>query len=192
MRERLERTGVIDYQVERHNEQWPDHVARTNVTAGLIAWLKPSVVLDPACGDGSLALAANHIHNFRAILGDLSQPNIGYVSGRGGMDWTYSVDDALHTIVRQKGVDVTILTEILEHVEDPDAILRAAREVSTYLVASSPEMRPGQVDTNHEHLWMFDGDGSLEMLQRAGWNPISKTHLGFPFLEYDFGIWVCR
>jgi len=184
----------VDYQVARSNSAWTDHVARTNVTAGLIAWLKPHSVLDPACGDGSIVLAADRIYGIERIsLSDISRPNIETLPiapGTEGVEvWCHSIETA---IVASRTVDVIVLTEILEHLPDPDSILVGAREKATWLVASSPEMRPGQMDTNAEHLWQFDGDGYVEMLQGAGWRPFHKTHMAFPDLVYDFQIWVCR
>lgn len=192
VRLRLERTGQVDYQVERHNSDWPDHLARTNVTAGLIAWLQPGSVLDPACGDASIDFAAARLHGFEARLGDISQPNVDAVAKSMWPGWSVVLGDALTTIARSGKADVVVLTEILEHVEDPDSILRAARKVGGFLVASSPMMRDRQVDTNEEHLWQFDQDGYLEMLVQAGWQAFNKTIIYLPAFQYDFGVWVAQ
>ena len=58
-------------------------------------------------------------------------------------------------------------------------------------MASSPEMRPGQEDTNPEHLWQFDAQGYRQMIERSGWRIEQHTTLRFNS-EYDFGIWVAR
>lgn len=202
MRAKFERAEV-DHQYERHNSEWMDHVARENVTAGLIAWLKPRSVLDPACGDGGIVLLADRIHPIeRMVLNDISVPDRLYlekvVSGRGRtLPVITSIDAAVllargTTLETSADFDMVVLTEFLEHVEDPDEILRLARQRATYLIASSPEMRPGQVDRNAEHIWMFDGEGYDQMLQGAGWHPVHKTHMGFPGFDYDFQIWVCK
>lgn len=195
MRRRTNAAEGFDYQVERHNHEWDDHVARTNVTAGLITWLSPRSVIDPACGDGSIVLAAENIMPMRrVVLSDISHPNFDYLreatAGLSHIDVHHQdIHDALNTA---ETFDVIVLTETLEHLPDPDAILRQARKVAGSLVASSPEMRQGQHDTNPEHLWEFDGVGYNEMLRDAGWNVIQKTHLSFPRLQYDFQVWVCR
>jgi len=193
VRQRTASTDDFDYQVERHNDSWCDHIARTNVTAALLAWLQPRSVLDPACGDGSIVLLTDLTsHIDRIVLSDISKPNCVYLANYGVAHievHCQSIEDALNTY---EEFDAVVLTETLEHLPDPDAILRQARIVGARLIASSPEMRPGQHDTNPEHLWEFDGDGYYEMLTGAGWSVVQKTHLAFPGLVYDFGIWVCR
>lgn len=183
----------VDYQVERTNEQWVDHRARTLVTGGLIAWQRPVSILDPACGDGSIVLASMQHHSPQQVyLNDISIPSISRLKDRGlppNIELsTRDIDDA---IARHR-VDMVVLTEVLEHLEEPDRTLSLAREHADRLVASSPEMREGQTDHNPEHLWQFDGHGYLEMLTQAGWSPFHKAHLAFTDLPYDFAVWVCR
>lgn len=196
MRQRLERQP-FDYQVLRSNDAWTEHRARSLVTAGLIAWLRPETVLDPACGDASIVIAANRLRPIRmASFADISEANIAQLQERIREDdeipssWgaeavpiDFALDQPWHH-------DVIVLTEILEHLPDPDAILRKAREKGTRLISSSPLMRSGQIDTNPEHLWMFDRDGYGEMLANAGFRLQQFTFLQFPTM-YDFGIWVC-
>jgi len=192
MRQALDREP-FDYQVKRDNKQWIDHAARTNVTASLIAWLQPQSILDPACGDGSIVLLADRISSIgRIVFSDISRPNCVYLSGYGLPHVEVrcqSIEDALSS---EEHFDVVVLTEVLEHLRDPDSVLQWATKRATYLIASSPQMREGQVDENPEHVWMFDGDGYLKMIRAAGWEPFHRTHMAFPTLMYDFQIWVCK
>lgn len=195
MRTRLERTGTFNYQVERSNEEWPDHQARQLVTSALIAWLTPDSVVDPACGDGSIVIGADRVRPIERVwLSDLSQPNVlKLVRDLDGSHPSWSIS---HVSIEQSlsmvlNYDLIVLTEILEHLEDPVLALKLARESGRKLIASSPEMRPYQTDGNPEHLWMFDGEGYEQMLVEGGWKPIHKTHLAFRTM-YDFQIWVCE
>lgn len=190
MRERLNRGGVaVDYQVARSNETWADHRLRTLVTGATIAWLRPESVMDPACGDASIVQAALRDTAIRKVyLADISQPNIERIVMP---DATTRCDDIASAMTFFPAVDVVVLTEILEHLDDPTAIARLAKAKGRYLIASSPEMRPGQIDGNPEHLWQFDEHGYREMLVEAGWEPVQHTTLRFQS-EYDFGVWVCR
>lgn len=189
MRTRLTPRKEPDYQVQRSNFRWDTHIERLLVTGSMIAWLKPETICDPACGDGSVLEAAYRQRPFvEAYLGDISAPNIER------LDVTFPVIRARATAIGDTfllapHVDVVVLTEILEHLEDPDAILRLARSKGTTLVASSP-LDPYPDPTNDEHLWDFDEAGYEEMIKDAGWTPTSHIVLTWPRLPYGFQIWT--
>lgn len=196
MRQRLTGRGAFDYTaVARSNDQWPDHQLRTLVTGSAIAWIKPESVIDPACGDGSIVLAADRLHGIeRAWLSDVSEPSIlGLVERLDGSHplWSISKTPIEMALEIVGDYDVIVLTEILEHLWNPDQLLLDAAKKARFLVASSPEMRSGQVDQNPEHLWMFDRDGYRGLLGSNGWRTLQYTHLSFPS-EYDFQIWVAE
>lgn len=195
MRQRLTGRDPVDYNVARSNDQWPDHRLRTLVTASAIAWIEPQSVIDPACGDGSIVLAADKLWGIERVwLSDLSEPNIlALVVRLDGTrpEWSLSRAPIEQTMGIVGEYDVIVLTEILEHLEDPDAMLRLASTKARFVVASSPEMRPGQDDTNPEHLWMFDREGYRGLLAGNGWRTVQYTHLNFSS-EYDFQIWVAE
>jgi hypothetical protein len=203
VRERLARYPTDYAALERDTTENLHHRARELTTAGLVAWPRPETVVDPAAGEGNILALARKMHPFRAIVGDISLPNFYRLREVGGWEAIHQAP-AEETIRRAGFSDMIVLTEILEHLEDPDAMLRLAREHAHMLVASSPEMRPFQADDNPQHLWKFDGDGYREMLEEAGWVPYSKTHLTFrprqyqeddklmvEIGHYDFQIWVC-
>lgn len=193
MRARTGNPVGFDYQTKRDNSAWPDHVARTYVTAGLIAWLRPESVLDPACGDGSIVLAADHISPIsKMTLCDISGPNIDRLFERVRPGLSVREADVHESLLHDGKVELVVLTEILEHLPDPDMVLRLAHDKGTLLIASSPVMRSSQKDDNPEHLWQFDEEGYRAMLVDAGWRPAQKTILAFPELTYDFQIWACR
>jgi hypothetical protein len=168
MRYALAGDPAFDYQVERHNSDWPDHALRAMVTAGMIAWLRPKTVCDPACGDASLLEAAHKLHPIQmAYLGDISRPSIE--SLQVSFPHRLSVQDAALTLQGTPQVDLVLLTEFLEHIPDPDEMLRLARTTGDWLIASSPH---GERTYNPEHLWGWDADGYQQMLIEAGWDTI--------------------
>lgn len=192
MRTYLGPKDPFDYEVLRDNTRWSDHVARAHITAGIIAAIHPGSIIDPACGDASIVRLAHTLSPIpRVTLGDLSRQNVDnarHVLPLAGA-WC---EDAVTLMRKSREHHMAVLTEVLEHLEDPEELLKATREKATLLVASSPIMRPGQVDQNPEHLWMFDAVGYEALLTGAGWEVTQWTVSYFPGLEYDFGIWVCR
>lgn len=160
----------------------------------MLAWLKPSSVADPACGDASVVRAAARLSQVeRALLNDISKPQIADLWGKdlGVNNPALSCLDAFEFMGSIGTVDAVVLTEILEHLEDPLALLKLAREHATYLVASSP-INETEGQSNHEHVWSFSVPSYRNLLEEAGWTPIAYQELQFfpPF--YDFQLWVCR
>jgi hypothetical protein len=178
----------------RSNDQWRDHQARVLVTAGLIAWYAPATIIDPACGDASIAKAAYSLHPFRyGVLADINPANaLRQLSLPCGDVYTSDALAALEIGSPGAGWDVVILTEILEHLEDPEALLRKARDRGAHLVASSPVEEPSHAK-NPEHLWSFGVDGYRDMLVATGWKPDTMIELSFtePGWPYRFQIWGC-
>lgn len=200
MRLRLDRSApsAADYQVTRRNETWRDHVLRTQITGSLISWLHPNTVIDPAAGDGSIVQEAHAINPIDgALLGDISRPNFYLLGAEKRPNLPPNLRVVCQTIEETLSdpyhFDLCVLTEILEHVEDPVDILRRARERADFLVASSPLWVSDQfLDTNPEHLWMFDAEGYDEMLGEAGWSTIVFIPVHLKEFMYDFQIWAAR
>jgi len=192
MRQRYNRDGQVDYtNVRRLNETWVDHVFRTNVTAGLIASLKPTSAMDPACGDGSILLAAAKLVHIPALFfGDVSVPNIDAIPQVQGI--ATNCGDILDSFEKFPRVNVVVLTEILEHLPDPDLIVREARAKGDFLLASSPVIEANERDDNPEHLWGFDEEGYAELLSANGWQPFVRNRLTFRDFPYIFQFWIAR
>jgi hypothetical protein len=198
VRLRLPPRQPFDYQVRRDNFTWADHVLRVQLTGALISWFAPDTIIDPACGDGTIVAAAHRARPIEAArMADISRPNFYYVGGemRGSLPskMTVACQTIEETLAEDNFFDLIVLTEILEHVEDPTAILKMARKRANVVVASSPLFRDeSRLDDNPEHLWQFDIEGYGEMIEEAGWAPITclPVSLTPPQFIYDFQIWA--
>lgn len=179
------------YDAVRNNFTWPDHAARTFVTAGLIAWLAPEYICDPACGDASVLEAAYRLRPFKhATLADISEPQIAALAP--GFPATWEVGELHDVIADTPGTwDCLILTEILEHLEDPGFALVHARQHAKALIASVPIGDP-EHGQNHEHLWSWDLESFEIELRVAGWNPVEQTTVILPGVGGNSQIWVAR
>lgn len=164
----------------RH-DAWPDHIERVKASADLIARYRNNIrtAADLSCGDGALL---NMISRYldAAWFGDLngvsvsaqvscSAPRVeALASGR-------MLPESLDQLP-EYGVDLFILSETLEHVPDPDELLRRLVDHTTYLFLSTPVDEP--VGSNNlEHYWGWGTDDIHDMLRETGWHPLEKKVL---------------
>lgn len=82
-------------------------------------------------------------------------------------------------------VDLYVLSETLEHLEDPDEALRMIRPYCKYILVTTPIWEEPE-QPSHGHLWTWRREDVEEMLEQAHFNPIQ-------FLELSlWGMWVCE
>ncbi len=163
---------------------FPDHLIRVDETIKMAAAMLPhrGTVADLSCGDGAIARSLAETHGASLILGDFAP---GYPI-RGLIEMT-----AFEAIPSgAPSVDLWILSETLEHLDDPELVLRLIRERAKALVLSTPVGADG--DTNPEHLWSWSADDVAEMLEAAGWTGQLHKVLEHPAGGiYSFGLWGC-
>lgn len=164
----------------RHTS-WPDHVERIKASADLIDRYRNQIhtAADLSCGDGALL---NMISRYldHAWFGDLNGvPVSAQVSCSAGEVTALPRGEALPGSLAglpERGVDLFILSETLEHVPDPDDLLRRLRGHATYLFLSTPVDEP-EGSGNLEHYWGWGTEDVFDMLQAAGWHPLEKQVL---------------
>ncbi len=85
--------------------------------------------------------------------------------------------------------EVVIMTEVLEHLVDPDALLRrAAVADARRIVASSPVDETPQQHYEH-HLWAWDMAGYKQLFERNGWEVLQHRRIDWcQFLVAKRGI----
>lgn len=156
--------------------QWGDHIERVAKTTEILDWYALETdaksVADLSCGDG--AIVRNSQHEWENItLGD-------YVT-------TGPIEEAL---VHLPHVDMFVLSETLEHVEDPDFLLGAIRVVADRLVLTTPFGETS--DENPEHYWGWDDEGVREIAEDAGWR-VHSFQLFTPTIDYyTFQMWTFK
>ena len=169
------------YATPHVHDKWSDHRLRVSTSIDIGRWLiteaaAPVVsVADLSCGDATIARALNLP---TTILGDYAP----------GYDVTGPIEDTIHTI---PPVDLFVLSETLEHLDDPDQTLTDIRGKARFLLLSTPD---GETDphVNPEHYWGWDTDTIGHMLTTAGFSPVVMTVLRLPEYVYDYQIWGCR
>lgn len=166
------------YPKPHDHTRWIDHQMRVRMTAIVAQGAgRLHSGADLSCGDGavlrSLDLAVRH-------FGDLAP----------GYEHTGPIEQTIGDI---PDVDLFVCTETLEHLDDPDLVLKRIREKSGGLVLSTPV--DAWDDTNPEHYWAWSRSDVEEMLAAAGFTVVVYACLdargGVPG-SYCFGIWGCR
>ena len=104
-----------------------------------------------------------------------------------GYEITGHIDDTIKEIPK---VDLFICSETLEHLDDPDATLKAIRAKTKYLFISTPNGEDN--DGNPEHYWGWDNEDIKEMLVNAGFEPEVYYLLELKEYLYDFQMWICK
>jgi hypothetical protein len=162
---------------------WQDHVRRIQVTRtvaqDILCRGGISTAADLSCGDGHWA---KEFPTLQWYLGDYSP---GY-EFRGPIEKTiYEIPD----------VDVFFLCETIEHLDDPESVLKLIRQKASHLVLSTPNSF--QWDGNPEHYWAWDKEAMGMMLGDAGWQKLEYREAN-PWDDplrvngYCFQIWGCR
>lgn len=156
-------------------------VMRVEMTIGFAQAVWPGcetmLVADLMCGDAKIAMNIA----LTPILGDIAP---GYPI-RGPIEQT--IDDL-------GLVDLFVLSESLEHLDDPGAVLREIRELSERLLVTTPMEAWNDAEANPEHYWAWDREGVEELFGVAGWTvqafaSLDTRPLGEP---YHYGMWALR
>lgn len=174
------------YSVPHEHEKWLDHKVRVESTVALArvftgnADVSISSIGDLSCGD---AVIPNRIAeqikegvvNLR--LGDFA-PKYEYC---GPIEST--IDLVPH-------VDLFVLSETVEHLDDPELVLRKIRDKSSRLIVSTPL---SEELYNPQHYWRWDKEGFSSLLVSAGWNLVAYQELTFNYLNgYGYQIYAAQ
>lgn len=168
------------YPVPHEHGRFPDHRLRVAATIEVARWLADGEgvvrAADLSCGDGAILRALDVPHPY---YGDFA-------------DHYHYVGPIEETIEQIPAVDLFVCAETVEHLDDPDAVLKAIRSTARLLVLSTPV--DAWNDDNPEHYWAWGRDDVEAMLAGAGFEVSVFTAVDFrPMsLPYCFGIWGCR
>lgn len=158
------------------HDRWPDHVERVAASVEVIRRYGNQIktAADLSCGDGAILKGIDDLLE-QAYVGDLigargeypTRPHVRVLPAG-------PLPDSLSSLPEQ--VDLFVLSETLEHMDDPDDLLRRLALYSRYLFVSTPE---DEIDTsgNLEHYWSWGAADVHQMLQGAGWDPVELKRL---------------
>lgn len=154
-------------------------VMRVEMTIGFAQAVWPNVetmlVADLMCGDGKIASNLG----LTPILGDIAP----------GYPITGPIEQ---TITELPPVDLFVLSEALEHLDNPAMVLSAIRSKSQRLLVTTPIEAWFDLWENPEHYWAWDRQGVEQLLGSAGWGVVAFASLDTRSLGelYNYGMWA--
>ena len=167
---------VSTYEFHKHRERAPHleqpmHEARLKKVAECVKNLRPRTVTDLGCGDGGLL----------SLIRDI--PSRGYdfqPSNEDGWQERRVSADQLDFVAHPECIiwgELVVMTEVLEHLADPHAMVELASKYAKYVVASSPF---GETPEYHaeEHAWGWDREG-YENLFNLHWTVLDHFTLNW-------------
>lgn len=170
------------------HKRWEDHKQRVQWTIGILGPFvdKQNIcyAFDPACGDGTIlrSLPADVDKHF----GDLVlAPHVDVI---GPLEDTIPAH-ATHWDDSNPCESLLILTEIIEHVKDPEQVLRLAHDNFEWLLLTTPINEIREKHFNPQHVWAWSQDEMRDLLKRTGWNTLYGAALNTFY--YDYQLWIC-
>jgi 2-polyprenyl-3-methyl-5-hydroxy-6-metoxy-1,4-benzoquinol methylase len=170
------------YKKPHEHSGWLDHRYRVEISIGICRVLARSggIIVDLSAGDGAIArgVARQAPGDYETYLGDFALNRAFQIQG-----------PIEKTLDEAPPADLFICSETLEHVENPDTLLRRIRFKNDKLFLSTPV---GEKAThNVEHYWGWDQEAIQEMLEYAGWRVVINSEMSMPGFEYTFQFWGC-
>lgn len=160
----------------RH-DVWPDHVERVAASVKLISRYRREILTlaDLSCGDGAIARGLfDGMHLDKAYLGDLNLSPVLYGIPQAAVLAPGPLPESLDQLPEQ--VDLFVLSETIEHMDDPDDLLRRLPLYARYLFLSTP-ISEIPTSGNLEHYWSWSTDDVAAMLRDTGWHPVELVRL---------------
>lgn len=155
---------------------------RRRIVINLVRELPHRRILDLGCGDGLLLAEISKKIQAELIGADVSATAIEHAR-RNVPHAHFEVLDAGRAIP-EGTFDVTVMSEVLEHIEDDDALLRNLAAHTRFVVISVPGGPADQVDRAYGHFRNYDGDLLPRKLRAAGYEVVKFRRWGFPFYEW--------
>ena len=174
--------------------------------------LQPSeLVLDMGCGSGWLAQLC-HEGGVRVVATDIARAGVCGARARFPGAAQFAVTDAYHAALSDDSFDAVVLSEVVEHLDDPAAGLREAARVTKpggRVLVTVPYRETiiehlcvhcNRLTPANAHLHRFDGDNLRQLLIGVGLQPLQMHHMtnkllelvGFPDLASRWPYWLWR
>jgi len=135
----------LDNNFKDYNEYWNNrgfHAPSLNRAKIITRFVESDCsILDIGCGDGTIMEYLNNNNRPKEVVGlDISEQAVEYVKNNGYIAYTIdAVSDDFARFLENKYFDYIIITEVLEHVQDPEKIIEMIKDhFSKAIIISVP------------------------------------------------------
>jgi 2-polyprenyl-3-methyl-5-hydroxy-6-metoxy-1,4-benzoquinol methylase len=171
---------------------------RLGVLLRLLAERPPGRLVDLGCGNGALLREMGRRFPAAELCGlDLSRPQVE-ANRRALPELRFEVVDLERSLPDDAGLcgafDAVVSCEIVEHLDDPEALLRNALALARpgvgrlLLSTQSGPLRETERRVGHQR--HFERRGMEALLRSAGWEVVRVWNQGFPF--HDLSKWAAN
>ena len=154
----------------------------------LVAGLPHASVLDLGCGDGSLLAEMADRLKARLMGSDVSARALAIARRNAPGVEFFQATLPGGTLPPGRTFDVVTLSEVLEHIEDDEAVLREVAPIARHVVISVPGGPADKVDRRYGHFRNYTGDLMARKLAANGYDVVLHRRWGWPF--YDLQQWL--
>ena len=163
------------------HKNWHDHLIRVSQTSEMVKWIcldeNVKTGADLSCGNAAIVNSVFAPRPIKWHLGDFAR----------GYQYHGPIEE---TIKQIPDVDIFVLSETLEHLDDPGKVLWEIRQKTKTIVLSTPD--DAGDDPNPEHYWSWNTTDIEDMLKDVGFEPFVLNQLKLYDYLYDFQIWGAR
>ena len=157
----------------------------------LLRPLRPGSIADLGCGNGALlAEIAAHFPAARLAGFDLSPAQLQRNTQRmPNVEW-HCADLQQRNAFSAQQFDAVVASEIIEHLDDPPALLRNAYALTSdggTLIITTQSGRVGKTERLVGHQRHFTAGELAELLRQSGWKNVRVWNEGLPF--HDLSKW---
>jgi 2-polyprenyl-3-methyl-5-hydroxy-6-metoxy-1,4-benzoquinol methylase len=147
-------------------------------------------VIELGCGDGRLLREVHARWPSLRLTGiDLSRAQIeANAANDPSIQWLAA--DLQQPVGDRAESDVVIASEIIEHLDDPEAMLCNARRLGKRLIVTTQSGPIRKTEESVGHRQHFDEASMRAILERTGWSPLRVWNEGFPF--HDLSKWAAN
>ena len=169
MQKRKSSENLAAYQAKYHDSSFIVRYANSRFFQTIemfVDSISPNKILDIGCGEGKVLKQLRVYHPAPSIGIDLDPARIRLAKTR-SMDIPFAVGNAQELPYEDNSFDFVMILEVLEHVGEPDLVLREAyRVTSKYLLASVP----------NEPWWRIGNLARLKYIRDLGNTPEHINH----------------